>query len=279
MPDTSSRAPAAGLAWSVALAVLLSLSACTGAPQQPGAGAATGGATETAPSGSTETAGPTESPGSTDTGGATATSTAAPAAPAEWDETAPPLPGDSVISANVTHGWAWPGPGTAFRTARTNPVPIAPPPAAPLPTLVGIGSGQHPANTPPYDQMSFRFEGGFPGYDVEVVPTLVSDGSGEAIALPNAGSIVKVTFRGAQAHSADGTAGSVTYAPPPAIGYVALTSYAPAGDFEGVVSFGLGIGRPLDAVPETRVRVVEVEKVEQGKRLYVVALQFDRTGW
>ncbi|MEO5780755.1 hypothetical protein [Arthrobacter sp. PAMC25284] len=250
------------------LAFLLVLTACTASPPEPGAGTASSGtaaASETATASTTPaTASPV--PSATSTG------------PGEWDERVPPLAGDMVIASKVTHEWAWPGAG-AFQTTHENPVPIAPPPAAPLPTLYSIGSGQHPANTPPYDQLSFRFEGGFPGYDIEVVPQLIADGSGEPIPMPNTGSILEVAFRGAQAHTADGSASSVTSAPPAAIGYVALTKYASAGDFEGVVSYGIGIGRPLDVLPETKVRVVEVEKIEQGKHLYVVAIQFDRTSW
>ncbi len=249
-----------------ALACLLLLTACTASPPDPGAGTASPGTASASGTATPATPAPSATPSATFAG------------PGEWDETAPPLAGDQVIAAKVTHEWAWPGAG-AFRTTHENSVPIAPPPAAPLPTLYSIGSGQHPANTPPYDQLSFRFEGGFPSYDIEVVPQLIADGSGEPIPLPNTGTIVEVAFRGAQAHTAGGFASSVTSAPPTAIGYVALTKYAPAGDFEGVVSYGLGIGRPLDEVPETKMRVMEVEKIEQGKHLYVVAIQFDRTFW
>lgn len=267
MPDTNRRTIATRKAGLGTLVFALALSACTAPSPETGAGDP--GATATA----SGTAAPTTSP--TD---ASAVPSATATGPGEWDETAPPLPGDTVIASKVTHDWAWPGAG-AFQTTHENPVPIAPPPAAPLPTLYSIGSGQHPANTPPYDQMSFRFEGGFPSYDIEVVPQLIADGSGETIPMPNTGSILEVAFRGAQAHTEDGSASSVTDAPPAAIGYVALTKYAPAGDFEGVVSYGIGLGRPLDVVPETKVRVVEVEKIEQGKHLYVVAIQFDRSSW
>ena len=208
-----------------------------------------------------------------------ATASPSPSATGDADETLPPQSGDKVISSTVTHDWSVPGPTTPFHTDHENPVPIAPPPAAPLPTLYAIGAGQHPSDTPPYDQLSFRFSGGFPSYDVEVVPDLVDDGSGLPIPMPGTGSIVEVTFRGAQSHTADGTASTVTSAPAPAIGYHALTSYAPAGDLEGVVSYGIGVGRPMSTVPETKVRVTEVEKIEQGQHLYVVAIQLDATAW
>ena len=63
------------------------------------------------------------------------------------------------------------------------------------------------------------------------------------------------------------------------MGSPALTSYAPAGDFEGVLGYGIGVGRPVGTIPETKVRVTEVEKIEQGQHLYVVAIQLDATAW
>ncbi|TFD31823.1 hypothetical protein E3T40_13770 [Cryobacterium sp. TMT1-19] len=68
-------------------------------------------------------------------------------------------------------------------------------------------------------------------------------------------------------------------APPEVLGYGAITRYAPAGDFEGYVTYGIGVGRPMDTVPQTPVRVYEVEKIEQGQHLYVVAIQIDSTLW
>ncbi|HSO92317.1 MAG TPA: hypothetical protein VLR70_14320 [Arthrobacter sp.] len=251
------------------LALLLALTACTPSTPQPGVtspSAAT--ATATAPATSTPVP---------------ATSTAAPSAsataPADSDETAPPHSGDRVISSRITHDWAWPGPGRPFRTTHEYPVPLAPPPAEPLPALYAIGAWSHPAETPPFDQMSFRFTGAFPGYDIEFVPELFADASGLPVPMPGTGAILKVVFRDAQAHTADGTASTITRQPGPAIGYPALTSYTRTGDFEGVLSYGIGVGRPRDTIPETRVRVYEVEKIERGQRVYVIAVQLDATSW
>jgi len=158
-------------------------------------------------------------------------------------------------------------------------VPLAPPPAEPLPTLYAIGAGQHPSDTPPYDQLSFRFNGAFPSYDISFVPELLADGSGLPVPMPGTGAIVKVVFRGAQAHTADGKASTITSSPAPSIGYRALTSYAPAGDFEGVLTYGIGVGRAGTGVPPTKVRIYEVEKIEQGRHLYVVAIQLDASSW
>ncbi|MDQ0819845.1 hypothetical protein QFZ79_002135 [Arthrobacter sp. V4I6] len=244
------------------LGLLLILTACTPPSPQPGGTSQPGIASSPSPPVGTPTAAP---------------STAAP--PGDTDEIGPPQSGDKVIASRIALDWAWPGPGRTFKATHGNPVPIAPPPAAPLPTLYAIGAGQHPSETPPYDQMSFRFNGGFPSYDIEFVPELLADGSGLPVPLPGAGAVLKVVFRGAQAHTADGTASTVKSAPPPGIGYKALTGYAQAGDFEGVLSYGLGVGRSMATVPETRVRVYEVEKIQHGQHLYVVAIQLDASPW
>lgn len=246
------------------LALLLALTACTPSTP-PSGGASPPAATSTAPS--------------TTPASSTAAPSASATVPADADETAPPHAGVKVISSRITLDWTWPGPGRPFKATHENPVPVAPPPAAPLPALYAIGAGSHPAETPPFDQMSFRFLGGFPGYDIEFVPELIADGSGLPVPMPGTGAILKVVFHGAQAHTADGTASTITRAPGPAIGYPALTSYAPAGDFEGVVSYGIGVGRPVDPVPETKVRVWEVETIERGQHVYVIAVQLDATFW
>lgn len=258
MRAVKSEKPGAKYLGPALLALMLLVPACT---PQPGTGSAP--ATSPAPSAPSAEAAP---------------STQA-AIPGDTDEIGPPQTGDKVISTKMVLDWSWPGPGRAFKVAHGNGVPVAPPPGSPLPTLHAIGSGQHSAGTPPYDQLSFRFSGGFPSYDLEYVPELVADGSGLPVPVPGAGAILKVVFRGAEAHEANGTGSSLKTAPPPAIGYKALSSYVPAGDLEGVLSYGVGVGRPMEKVPDTKVRVYEVEKIEQGRHLYVVALQLDSTSW
>ncbi|MEO6200646.1 MAG: hypothetical protein ABIX44_05725 [Cryobacterium sp.] len=157
-------------------------------------------------------------------------------------------------------------------------MPIAEPPAPPLPYLYSIGAGTHPSANPPYDQLSFRFQGGFPSYDIEYVPQLVAEGSGARIPLPGTDAILRVVFRQAQAHLENGGS-SIISAPPAAIGHSAISRYAPAGDIEGFVTYGIGIGRTAGTHPQTRVRVYEVERIALGKHLYVVAIQVDATPW
>ncbi|WP_445153600.1 AMIN-like domain-containing (lipo)protein [Arthrobacter sp. Hor0625] len=267
----------AGLGMAV---LLLAAAGCTPSPPPPSATATATGSATTAP---------TESGSATATGSATASASASPGTttasptgtgtlPPDSDETAAPQDGDRVISSKITHDWTVPS-SAPLTTKHQNPVPLAPPPAEPLPTLYSIGAGQHPTDTPPYDQLSFRFNGAFPSYDISYVPELLADGSGLPIPMPGTGAILKVAFHGAQAHTSDGKASTIKTSPPQAIGYRALTRYAPAGDFEGVLSYGLGVGRPGTAAPQTKVRVYEVEKIEQGRHLYVVAIQLDASSW
>ncbi|WP_283492545.1 hypothetical protein [Cryobacterium sp. PH31-AA6] len=194
------------------------------------------------------------------------------------DETEPPLTGDRVISSRLSQDWIWPGPGRPITVLHDNAIPIAPPPEPPLPYLYSIGVGAHPSDTPAFDQMSFRFAGGFPGYELEFVPRLVGDASGLPIPMPGTNTVLRVVFHSAQAHTEDGRS-SIVASPPPFVGFTAIKRYTPAGDFEGYVSYGIGIGRPMEARALTPVRVYEVEKIEQGRHLYVVAIQIDARHW
>ena len=253
---------------------LLALTGCTPSPPSPsGSSTASVSDSTTASATSTPSATGTATPSGTMTPSASATPSP------DSDETKAPEDGDRVISSTVTHDWAWPGAAAPFKTTHRNPVPLAPPPAEPLPTLYTIGAGQHPSDSPSYDQLSFRFNGAFPSYDISFVPKLLADGSGLPVPMPGTGAILKIVFHGAQAHTADGKASTIKSSPAPSIGYRALTRYAPAGDFEGVLSYGIGVGRPGTAVPQTKVRVYEVEKIEQGRHLYVVAIQLDASAW
>ncbi|WP_413248665.1 hypothetical protein [Sinomonas flava] len=211
---------------------------------------------------------------------ATATSSPSSATPApDTDETGAPQTGDRVISSAVRQDWGVPATGSPWSIAHEVHPPIAQPPEPALPYLYSIGVGAHPTGESlPYDQISFRFKGAFPGYAVEYVPALVQDGSGATIPMPGTAAVLRVRFNPAQAHTEDGTASTIVSAPAPAVGYPAIASYAGAGDFEGYVTYGVGVGR-AGAAGQSQVRVVEVEKVEQGQHLYVVAVQVDRTPW
>jgi hypothetical protein len=153
-------------------------------------------------------------------------------------------------------------------------------PVPPLPRLIAIGAGSHPAQQAEraYDRMSFTFTTAFPGYQFTFTKALVADPSGKSIKLAGNG-VLKVTFRLAQAHTASGRS-SVISQPPAQLGLNRMVSWAPAGDFEGVVTVGIGISWPNpQSNPQFPVRATEVEKVTaQGRHLYVVAIDIDATG-
>jgi hypothetical protein len=89
-----------------------------------------------------------------------------------------------------------------------------------------------------YDRFVIRARFAKPGYDVRYVKKVVADGSGKTIPLFGKARLL-VVIRDARGHSEDG---QVNFLPD------VMTPLCPnlkqikvAGDFEGVVSFGLGI--------------------------------------
>ena len=87
--------------------------------------------------------------------------------------------------------------------------------------------------------MSFYFRGGHPSYQVSYLPSVVRDPSGDPVALPG-NAFLQVVVTDAQAHTSAG-ASSVTASPPSSLGFQNLRGYAPAGDFEGLVTYGLSL--------------------------------------
>jgi hypothetical protein len=194
-----------------------------------------------------------------------AVSPASPTSPAN-----PASPADRVLSARVAYPWHWPNdtgqPGTI---QHSYPVP-------PLPQLIAIGAGDHPATAAerPFNRMTFTFRSAFPSYQIRFGTKLVSDPSGRIIPLAGDG-VLQVTFRQAQAHTASG-APSVLAQPPAQLGYRRMTSWAPAGDNEGVLSYGIGISWPgSQATPHFAVRAIEIEKVTAQGHRYTVAIDID----
>jgi hypothetical protein len=105
--------------------------------------------------------------------------------------------------------------------------------------LTAVRTGQHAG----YDRVVFQFSGGLPAVTAERVKVVYADPKGTKISLPGQSSL-HVVFRGATG-----------YCPQPAhrtwTGPSALTPHYPqllavkaAGDFEGYLSFGLGLAAP-----------------------------------
>jgi hypothetical protein len=208
-------------------------------------------------------------------------SATAPASPATTPASAPvpaqtPGPGITsqapairVVSSRVAYPWHWPNdvdmPGLV---THSYPVP-------PMPELVQIRVGDHTAEHAPvpYGRMSFTFTRAFPGYHFEWASTLVGDASGTVIPLAGT-DVLRIVFDQARAHSADGTRSTIVSQPSRPIGLAAMTDFAQAGDFEGVLSYGIGVTREvLHSNPQRTVRAYEVETVSAaGQHRYVVTI-------
>jgi hypothetical protein len=183
-----------------------------------------------------------------------------------------PAPSIRVVSSRIAYPWHWPNdlarPG---RVTHANVVP-------PVPELVQISVGDHSEEHGqlPCNRMSFTFTTAFPSYHFEWVSKLVSDASGQVVSL-HGSDVLKIVFAKAQAHTADGTRSTVVSQPGRPIGYPFMTDFAQAGDFEGVLTYGIGVTRPvLHSNPQTMVRAYEVEVVTAtGQHRYIVAIDIE----
>ena len=238
-----------------AAALLAILPACGRADQagQPGTGSTSSASTSVTPTGQSPASG--QSPATSQPGSLTPTSTAS----------------SQVLSFRLAYPWHWPNdtarPG---HVAHASAVP-------PVPELVQIKVGAHPAASGDraYNRISFTFTNGFPSYRIAFASNLVADGSGKVIPLGGQG-VLKIVFTGAQAHTADGTNSSIISQPSSAIGFQRMTDYAQAGDFEGVLSYGIGITWPVaHSNPQFPVRAYEEETVTGGQHRYTVAIDID----
>jgi len=203
---------------------------------------------------------------------ATAPAAKPPATPVPGGRSLATAPADRVISSGVSYPWHWPNdaghPGSVGHSGNVPPVP----------KLVAISAGDHPRDPGekyPYNRLSFTFTRGFPSYRFSFGKALVGDASGQTIPLAGKG-VLHVTFHQAQAHTAGGGP-SVASQPPGHLGLSRMVAWAPAGDFEGVLSYGIGVDWPAThANPQLPVRTVEVEKVtSQGQHLYIVAFDIN----
>ncbi len=238
-----------------AAALLAILPACGRAGQagQPEAGATSSATTSVTASGQPPASG--QSPATSQPGSVSAS----------------PSGSGSVSSFKLAYPWHWPN-----DTARPGHVTHASA-VPPVPELVQIKVGSHPAASGEraYNRISFTFTSAFPSYQIAFANKLVSDGSGKVIPLGGQG-VLKIVFTGAQAHTADGTKSSIISQPSSVIGFQRMTDYAQAGDFEGVLTYGIGISWPVvHSNPQFPVRAYEEETVAGGQHRYIVAIDVD----
>ncbi len=176
-------------------------------------------------------------------------------------------PGTPEVEYRVSYGWAVPS--NQVTIPHSVSVPIAPPPALPLPYLVAIYVGNHPEASPQYQRISFYFRGAFPEYNLQYVSSVTAEGSGATVPLQGNG-FLRVGFIQAQAHDNSG-ASTVKASPKNPIGFANLKSYGFAGDFEGHVTYGLGIQSAPNSDQVLPIRAGELKKPDgAGGFFYVV---------
>jgi hypothetical protein len=125
-----------------------------------------------------------------------------------------------------------PAPARAPAPFRTAPVERSRP-ARPAPELASVRTARRDG----YDRVLFTFRGAMPGYQVRYVPR-VTDGAGRRLPLQGQ-AFLAVAFEPARARDPGGT---VTFqAGTLSPGYPTLRQVRLAGDFEGRVSFGVGV--------------------------------------
>jgi hypothetical protein len=107
-------------------------------------------------------------------------------------------------------------------------------------TLVAIRVASHAEATPKYDRVVFELKGSLPdSLRVEYVPKLIADGSGAVI--PIAGkAIVLLTLSPAVAHT---DTGQPTVPQRVKYNLPMVKEVVRSGDFESVVSYGIGVSQ------------------------------------
>lgn len=176
---------------------------------------------------------------------------------------------ERVVSSQVSYPWHWPNdvnePGQVIHTHAVPPVP----------ELVQISVGNHASEpgSPPFNRMSFAFTTAFPSYKFEFTDQLISNASGQVIPLNGLG-VLKITFTQAQAHTADGSQSTIISEPARNLGLQRMVDYAAAGDFDGVLTYGIGVTWPIPhSNPQFSVRAYEVQIVtSSGEHLYIAAI-------
>ena len=124
----------------------------------------------------------------------------------------------SVLAVTAGPAAALPGFGTAPVTGSARPV-----------TVTAVTVGSHPG----FDRVVLTASTGIPSWDVRYVPQVVRDGSGDPVPLLGAADI-QVVVQGTD--WIDHPSVQVNRTP----GYPGLRQVTGAGEFEGVLTYGIG---------------------------------------
>ena len=109
--------------------------------------------------------------------------------------------------------------------------------APPVSTLVAIRAAYHPEATPRYDRVVFQFSGPVPLIEAQYVNKLIGDASGLPVKI-SGNVILQLTMRPAQAHNDQGRSTAPTRIK---FGLRNVKEVASAGDFESVLTYGIGL--------------------------------------
>jgi len=179
------------------------------------------------------------------------------------------LAGCGGVPANARGAAHSPAPATS------PPAPSAAPPGTATPSpappacsesgsyLTAIRVGAHAA----YDRVVFEFSGGKPTYSIDRVGTVYADPKGTPVALAGQ-SFLRVVFHGASAVCK--ASQSKTYTGPSTLtpSYPQLLVVSTAGDFEGYLSFGIGLAAQgpyhVSALTNPYRVVIDVDHVAPG---------------
>ena len=141
--------------------------------------------------------------------------------------------------------------------------PIEQPAHSPgLALLVRVRAGRNKD----FDRLVFDFEGPVPGMRVQYVDRLIEDGTGNPIPLRGR-AVVEIVMQPAAAHRDDGTP-TLSGPLPDLTGFAAFRQIADAGDFEAVLTWGIGVAartglRGLTLTGPSRV-AIDVVHAEPG---------------
>ncbi|MEO6197164.1 MAG: hypothetical protein ABIP58_03560 [Dehalococcoidia bacterium] len=149
-------------------------------------------------------------------------------------------PEPSSCPAPSTAPSASPEPTPVFQGSR-DPVEEEGPAVPPVAVLYDVRTACHES----YDRIVFDFRDNAPGYRIEYVePPISQDGSGEPLDIAGE-AFLYVRFYVAQAYDEDGNS---TYTGPREItpDLEAISEMEMAGDYEGYVTWGIGLPEELD---------------------------------
>jgi hypothetical protein len=167
----------------------------------------------------------TDQPGAAGPGDTTLT-TPPPASPT----TSTPAPTSTIPRAPAGPLLVWPA---ATSMAVTHPVTVPP-----VPLLTHVRVGRHPG----YDRIVYQFAGNVPSYRIQPVTSLAEDASGEPV-WPGSPNLLQIRLEPAQAHTDDGQTTLTATELQTFANLLVLRQYRLTGDFEGVVTYGLRLGR------------------------------------